>query len=126
MLVLRVLALAVAGAGALWFAWRFDRVRLPGEGESPLHGVDPGASVIVDLHPPGLAVGDMVIWRDGQQLRLGRVTEPPSGLTPEAERRIGEGWLWVEADRKSLPGVDSRLLGPVAPGAIAGRIVFVF
>ena len=120
----RRFCLAVSVGGLLWLVWRFDLVSLPAAGNSPLVEIPPGARLLVDRHPRPFEVGDVLFFRgtDGALL-MGRVVEPPPGLTAEAELALEAGAWWIEGDTPSLPLVDSRLLGPIPPERIEGRML---
>jgi hypothetical protein len=124
---LRVAVLAAAGASLAWLAWRFDRVSLPAGSQSPLLDVDGGAALVIDRRPPRLQEGDAVLFRGPNgELLLGRVRPAPSGLTPDAERLLASGALWIAGDRADVPVRDSRLFGPVERARVEGRVLYVF
>ena len=111
------LVLVVAALGYLFV--RFDLVRLPEEGCSPLYAVPPGSLLVVDLRPRPLASGDIVLYRDGDGvLLLGRVDEPPVAGTPP-------GSLWVATDATGCPTRDSNTMGALSREAVAGRVMYV-
>jgi len=124
LVLFRRACLALALGGLAWLVWRFDLVTLPAAAHSPLVAIPPGARLLVDRHPRPVEVGDVLFFRDAKgALLLGRVVEPPSGLTPEAEAALAAGAWWIEGDAPGLPLVDSRLLGPIPPARIEGRML---
>lgn len=103
--------------------WRYDTVRLPPEGCSPLFRFAPGDRLLVDrLGAP--TPGDAVLYREpGGTLLLGLVAEPPGSAPREVWDAYERGELWLEAERADCPTQDSRLLGTLPRDAVAGRVV---
>ena len=98
---------------------RFESIRLPSNGCSPVHGVEPGARLVLDTWAQNLGAGELVLYRDAAGvLYLGRVQPFP------ANEESGSG-LWVLGDRSDCPTRDSRDLGPIDTDRIAGRIFYV-
>ena len=124
LVLFRRTSLGLALVGLLWLVWRFDLITLPGEARSPLVEVPPGAKLLVDRRPRPAEVGDVLFFRSADgALLLGRVVEPPPGLTAEAEAALAAGAWWIEGDAPGLPLVDSRLLGPIPAERIEGRML---
>lgn len=120
------LAVRVVLIGAVvFFVWRYDLVRLPAEGCSPLFAFAPGDRLVVDRHPGTPAREDAVLFRgpDGELL-LGVVGAPPESAPEHVWRACAAGALWIVAEREGCPSPDSRRLGPIARERIEGRIAF--
>jgi hypothetical protein len=118
----RILVVLIVATGAYGFL-RFDTVRLPGDGCSPVHGIDPGARLLLDAWARSPAIGDVVLYRDeAGTLLLGRVRPRPDGTADPAP---GEASFWVLGERESCPSPDSRQLGPIAASRLSGRVVYV-
>lgn len=122
---LRLALWAAAAAGAAYLLWRFETLRLPEEGCSPVLAFAPGEPLLVDLHPSAVGPGDVVLFRHPEDgpLALGRISAPPPGTTPEAEEALAGGALWIAGDRPGCPSRDSRLLGPIPRAALRGRVL---
>jgi hypothetical protein len=103
--------------------WRYDLVRLPPTGCSPLADLDPGTRMIVDLHPGELSAGDAVLYADGAgTLLLGRVGTPPPSAPAAVWAACRAGARWIVKEVEACPGDDSTRLGPLPREAIHGRI----
>lgn len=121
---LGVYLFAILGLGYL--VVRFDTLRLPGEGCSPVLAVDPGARVLVDTWASHVGDGSVVLFSDprgGGTLLLGVVSAPPPSAPGDIWEAVEAGALWIVGDRQNCPGPDSRLLGPIAPDLVQGRVV---
>jgi len=121
--VLRWVRLAVTVAAVLagLYLWqRFDWVRLPETGCSPVFEVKPGAGLLVDKRPGELHVGDIVLYRgrDGTLL-LGRLHE----IRADA---LGEVAFDVRGDREECPSPDSETLGALPRRALAARLLIAW
>ena len=119
----RIGVYALVAVAIVYFAWRYDTLKLPSEGCSPIRSIAPGARIFVDLHPGELHLGDRMIFRaaDGELL-LGVIAEPPASAPPEYLARVAAGELWIVADDPTCPARDSRALGPIPAERIAGRV----
>jgi len=77
---------------------------------------------------PALAPGDRLLVRRGRRARIGDVVAltdprtPARTLVKRVSARDGEA-LTVLGDNAAA-STDSRILGPVAPAAIRGRVVY--
>ena len=101
-------------AGCLLCVWRW----------CPLGRVE----VTGDSMLPALAPGDRLLVRRGRRARIGDVVAltdprtPARTLVKRVSARDGEA-LTVLGDNAAA-STDSRILGPVAPAAIRGRVVY--
>ncbi len=121
-LLLYALILGLVGL----FVWRFDSVRLPKEGCSPLWAFAPGDWLVVDVRPSSITVGDAILFRGPRgELLLARVVEPPRSAPPPIWEAYARGELWVEGEREDCPGADSRTLGVLGLEQVVGRIALV-
>ncbi len=104
---------------------RFDLVRLPEAGQSPVLEISPGDLMWVDLRPREAELGDLVFFEEGSTERwlLGRVVAAPSDLPENAARQIERGDLWIEGDNPGVELRDSRVLGPIERTRISGRVL---
>lgn len=100
---------------ALWLVWRFDRMRLPSEGCSPLATVGAGDILLVDRHPSRPGPGDAVFVEVQGKVHLVRITQRDAG-----------GQLWVETEVSSCPGAGSDEFGWLAPEAVVGRVLLAW
>jgi hypothetical protein len=118
--------LFVTLAAVLYGITRFDVVQLPEGALSPLHGIHAGDRLLIDRHARRGAVGEAWLFRGAEdELLLGRASEPPAELAPEARAELTAGALWLCFERE-VPGLaDSRSLGPIEPQRRAGRVVLV-
>lgn len=106
-------------------AWRYDLASLPSEGCSPLLLYEPGDSLVLDRHPGTPAAGRVVLYRSpAGELLLGRIEAPPPSASAEVWSAHERGALWIVGDRASCPGEDSRVFGPVDPGAVEAVVAF--
>jgi len=124
----RLATLVGALAGALYVARRLDLVVLPPEGCSPLVEVAPGSRLVVDTRPRPAWPGDLLLFRDpveGTTL-LGKVAAAPPSALDHHGAALEAGGLWLVADRPGCPARDSRTLGPIAPEAVRGRVLFTY
>jgi hypothetical protein len=120
-LTVRFVAIGVV----VFFVWRYDLVRLPSEGCSPLVAYAPGDRLVVDRHPGAPGTADAVLFRGPEdELLLGLVTAPPESAPEDVWRACAAGALWIVAEREDCPSADSRRLGPIARERIEGRIAF--
>lgn len=106
-----------------YYKWRYDLVRLPEGGLSPLEAFDPGTRLIVDVQTQEFSKGDAVFYRlpDGAWL-LGRVQSPPASAPKEIWDAWDAGALWIVKERPECPGDDSLRLGPIATSDVIGRV----
>lgn len=125
-IVLYALLLAVVG----YHAWRYELVRLPAEGCSPLGEFAPGTRLVIDRAGPTPTIGDAVLYRAPEGILLGRVSRSPADAG-EGRARPGAGAsspagtgsaLWILKDRRDCPGSDSRQLGALPVEALLGRV----
>lgn len=116
---LRVVVYAIAAAAIAVLVLRYETLRLPERGCSPLQEFAPGTRLLLDRwRSPG--PGDAVLFRANDELLLGRLlpaprlpAERPAGWAP-----LDEDHVWIVADAPDCPAVDSRTLGPIATDAI--------
>jgi hypothetical protein len=102
---------------------RYDLLRLPEQGCSPLSGIAPGARLVVERHPRKVAPGDALLYRSpAGELLLGRVVEPPASVSAEAHAACAAGSLWLVSEDRACSTKDSGEFGPIAPSAVEGRI----
>lgn len=108
--------------------WRFELTSLPSAGCSPLDSIAPGASLWVDTRPSQLHIGDDVLFREEgrERLALGRIRKPPEALSDETQAMLDRGALWISGDDNGCGARDSRLLGPIEPQRVQGRILFTY
>ena len=105
------------------FVVRYDLVLLPAEGCSPLVGFEPGERLVVERRFLGQPdEGQVFLFRDGDELLLGRVAAPPASAPEEVWKAVAEGSLWLVTERPECPGRDSRVLGPIPREAWWGRV----
>lgn len=113
------------GLLVLYGVWRFDVVRLPEEGISPVDEFSPGDRLILDRHFGSVDMGDVVLFRgEGEEILLGRVAPPPPSASAEMWEAIEGGAVWILGDRRDVPVRDSRILGPIEPERILARVSF--
>ena len=105
------------------FVFRYDLVLLPAQGCSPLVGFEPGERLVVERRLLGTpAEGEVLLFRDGGELLLGRVAAPPASAPLDVWAAVEEGALWLVTERPECPGRDSRVLGPIPRAAWWGRV----
>lgn len=123
---IRRVLLFVSLASVLYAFARFDVVLLPVGALSPVYGVHAGDRLLVDRHAREGAPGELWLFRGRDDvLLLGRATEPPAELGPDARADLARGALWLRFERE-VPGLaDSLELGPIRAEARAGRVVLV-
>ncbi len=109
-------------------SWRFELTSVPSAGCSPLDSIPPGASLWVDTRPAQLHIGDDVLFRDegNGRLAFGRIRKPPQALSDATQAALDRGALWISGDDNGCGARDSRLLGPIAPEHVQGRILFTY
>jgi len=119
-----VLWVGVIAAG-VYLMVRFDLASLPKGSCSPLLAISPGDRMWIDRKPREPMIGDMVLFEDpgSDRYLLGRIVEAPDALTPQARGMIDAGALWIEGDNSGCAVRDSRLLGPIKPDKLAGRVI---
>ncbi len=121
---MRIISYSIVAAVIAVLVLRYDTVVLPEEGCSPLVEFDTGTRLLLDRWKTA-EVGDSVLFRNGEDLLLGKIVEKPE--FPEANRPAGwasfdDDHLWIVADAKDCPAVDSRGLGPVRRDAVVAVI----
>lgn len=123
----RQLTLLLALLGGLYVYLRIELMSLPADGCSPLFGVDPGDSMLLDRRPLDVTVGDAVLFEGPEgQVHLARVAEAPADLPAEARARLEAGALWVVVERSECPGLDSARIGPLEREALRAEVLFFF
>jgi hypothetical protein len=107
--------LALIGGFYLWD--RYELMRLPSEGCSPVVSLRPGTVLWVDRHAKAASVGDVLFYSlPNGQTAIGRCSKQQE--SPEA--------FWVVADNPQCPGQDSDDIGWVPPSRIEGRLLLAF
>jgi hypothetical protein len=103
--------------------WRYDLIRLPEGGISPLLAFNPGTRLVVDMQTSTVHEGDAVFYRldDGTWL-LGRLQAPPASAPKAVWEACEAGSYWIRKEREECPGQDSLILGPIAPENLVGRV----
>lgn len=119
------LYLVVAGI-VLLGVLRFDLVTLPAEGCSPLRTFEPGDRLVIDRWFGELAPDDAVLFQEPDgELYLARVGTLPPSAPDGMHANVAVGALWLVTDVADCPSRDSRVLGPVDPAWVTGRIHLV-
>ena len=98
-----------------WMMWRFDRVRLPASGCSPLASVGAGDLLLVDRRPSQLHLGDALFVEVEGQVYLARLQE-----------RDPQGRLWLRTEVSDCPGRDSEDFGWLPASAVSGRVLLAW
>lgn len=99
--------------GLVFLYWRYDTVRLPAAGCSPLLRFRAGSWLLVDRHPDDYRVGDAVFFE-----------RPDEVLLLVAIAELGDsGLCYLATDDPECPGTDSRSLGWVALEHCVGRVI---
>lgn len=125
--LVRRASVAIAGLALLYLIARFDTQNLPQDGCSPLHGVAPGAKLLIDRWAGAPRFGQSVLFEgSGGRLHLGRVQPPPAEAEQAFAAQFDAGDLWIQVDADDCPGLDSATLGPIAVSAVRGPVVMVF
>lgn len=111
--------LALAGIGYL--LWRYDSVRLPAQGCSPMLRYAAGEPLIVDRRASGWSAGDAVFFRGPDDLlhlaSIERVEEAPAG---------GGLRFWLTTDDRSCPAGSSETFGWIEGEALVARVILVW
>jgi len=103
-------------AGGFYLYHRYEVIRLPEGGRSPLLRLAPGMRLWLDRRPPTIAAGDVVFF----ELEGGKV-----GFA-EVERVDGEGETaryWVVTDAPDVEAQDSDELGWLHRDSIQARLM---
>lgn len=109
----------LAALGVVYLIWRFELVRLPNEGCSPLLRVGAGDLLWFDQRPSQLGEGDVVLFEGpGGALLLGEIR-----ADDEADRPKVPGAFWIRTDRPDCPGFDSVELGWIPRERVHGRML---
>ena len=99
--------------GLAYLFWRYDTLRLPAEGCSPLLRYRAGSVLLVDRRPDVLRVGDAVFYAGSDE-----------GVLLVAIEELGDsGLCYLVTDTPDCPGTDSRSLGWVALEQCVGRVM---
>ena len=118
-----VLYVLTAGCLAV-LALRYETIRLPEEGCSPLVQFTPGKRLLLDRWR-GPKAGDAVLFHSGTDLLLGRVQAPPDDLPeklPSSWSAFDDQHLWIVGDAPDCPALDSRTLGPIDRSDVAAVV----
>lgn len=110
------------GLGIAYLVWRFELVRLPRAGCSPLLRLAPGDLLVFDTRPPAYHTWDVVLFRGPRgELLLGELRPDTEGRgAPPAAARAH---VWIRTDRAECPGTDSLQLGWIPREALVGRLL---
>ena len=106
-----------AAGGAIYLWARYDLIRLPGAGCSPLLSLRPESVLWVDRYSRKALPGDVLFF----SLPDGRV-----GFGRCAKRRENPDGYWIVSDNPSCLGPGSNEFGWVAPGDVQARMVMAF
>ena len=98
---------------ALYMGQRFDLLKLPELGCSPVSRFSPGARLLVDRRPPEWRSDDCVFVASSD----GAVHLVFLGSKNE------DGHFWTQTDMPDCPGVDAEQLGWVNPDDLMGRVI---
>ena len=105
---LRRATLLALALGIVHLVWRFEALRLPADGCSPLQRLSPGNLMLLDTRAATYGSGDVVLFAAADP------SEPGSGVelhvaevvrvdpTPDGPR------YWVVTDVPDCPGLDSE------------------
>ncbi|MEX1023833.1 MAG: hypothetical protein WD226_02045 [Planctomycetota bacterium] len=108
-----------------YFILRYDMVGLPGEGCSPLVALTPGERLVVDRWVGEPELGALLLFSDGaDEILLGKLSTLPHSAPPRMHAAIERGSYWIVTDAPDCPGRDSRVMGPIEPDDVVGRILF--
>ena len=109
-----------------WGVWRYDVIRLPEAGCSPLTDFQPGARLVIDQHPGDIAQGDAVLFENpAGELLLGRIGQPPPSAPQAYWDAVEDGALWIVGENPDCPQADSRRHGPLARERVRGVIASI-
>ena len=120
----RIVVYVAALFGVLFLILRYETLRLPREGCSPLRDFVPGTRLLLDRWRTP-AEGDAVLFRVDDELLLGRIEPFPQGLPDELPANwspFDADHVWIVADDPNCPAVDSRSLGPVDREALVAVV----
>lgn len=106
--------LVAVAIGGIYLWNRYEWMKLPGEGCSPLTRISPGNTLWVDRWPGRIEVGDVLFFDVGDGgIAIAEVSE----VAPDGDR------YWVLTDVEDCPGVDSDELGWISRDAVQGRLM---
>jgi hypothetical protein len=115
--ILRRMTWIFAAGGAIYLWGRYDLIRLPGEGCSPLLSLRPESILWVDRNAREIRAGDVLFFSQANgSLGFGRVSKlkaSPLGF-------------WILADNPECSAKDSTDFGWVQASAIQARMVMAF
>ena len=110
--------LALAGIGYL--LWRYDSVRLPAEGCSPLLRYAAGEPLIVDRRVSDWQAGDAVFFHGPDGLLHLASIERIEDITG------GERRFWLTTDDRDCPAGSSESFGWIEAQALVARVILVW
>ncbi len=111
--------LVLSVLGVLYLFWRFELIRLPRSGCSPLLRLSPGDLLLFDSKSPHYQVGDIVLFAGpGGSLHLGEIRRHEADAEPDDPDAV-----WVLTDRPDCPGLDSDDLGWIGREQLRGRML---
>ncbi len=110
------------GLGLAYLVWRFELVRLPRAGCSPLLRLAPGDLLVFDTRARAYHTWDVVLFRGPRgELLLGELRPDSEGIG--APPSPAGDHAWIRTDRPDCPGTDSLQLGWIPRDALAGRLL---
>ncbi len=107
--------LVLVGGFYLWN--RYELMRFPSDGCSPLVSLRPGSVLWIDRESQAASVGDVLFYSiPTGQAAIGRCSKlrqsPPA--------------FWIVADNPACPGPDSNSLGWIGLDQIQGRVLLAY
>lgn len=110
-----LIALVVIVLIVVWFRANFELVSVPKAMDTLPITHPPGATCIVLKRPSKVAVGDVVF-----------VDLPAGGTLLARVAEVTEAGIVVAGTNQSSVFTGGKPIGPLAPGAVRGRVITVF